>query len=136
MKAITICQPWASAIIEGFKLIENRSWYTKYRGPLLIHAGKSRSRLCFCTLFPAISRHNLPFGEIIGRVDLIDCVPVTEVAGQPFAEGPWCWLLKNPCKIKPIYWKGQLAFFDVPEAAFRKTESLATISDNLPGIFL
>lgn len=41
MKAITIRQPWASLIALGEKKIETRSWQTKYRGPILIHAGKS-----------------------------------------------------------------------------------------------
>lgn len=40
MKAITIRQPWASLIAAGVKTIETRSWSTKYRGPLAIHAGK------------------------------------------------------------------------------------------------
>ena len=39
MKAITIKQPWAWAIIFAGRDIENRSWYTHHRGPLLIHAG-------------------------------------------------------------------------------------------------
>ncbi|MHC4404130.1 MAG: ASCH domain-containing protein [Planctomycetota bacterium] len=44
MKALTICQPWAWAIIHGPKPVENRGWATKYRGPLAIHAGQSRGR--------------------------------------------------------------------------------------------
>ncbi len=38
MKAITLWQPWASLIAIGAKKIETRSWATKYRGPLAIHA--------------------------------------------------------------------------------------------------
>ena len=38
MKAITIKQPWASLIVHGIKDIENRSWSTKFRGRVLIHA--------------------------------------------------------------------------------------------------
>lgn len=41
MKVLTIKQPWASLIIEGYKRFEFRSWKTNYRGELLIHAGKS-----------------------------------------------------------------------------------------------
>ena len=41
MKALTIRQPWASLIAAGVKTIETRSWSTKYRGPLAIHAGLS-----------------------------------------------------------------------------------------------
>ena len=42
MKAITLHQPWASLVALGVKTIETRSWPTKYRGPLAIHAGKGR----------------------------------------------------------------------------------------------
>lgn len=40
MKALTIRQPWAFSIVEGFKPVENRSRRTHHRGPLLIHAGQ------------------------------------------------------------------------------------------------
>jgi activating signal cointegrator 1 len=38
LRAITIWQPWAQAIVCGFKRYETRSWATRYRGPILIHA--------------------------------------------------------------------------------------------------
>ncbi len=38
-KAITMIQPWASAIASAGKDIENRSWHSHYRGPIAIHAG-------------------------------------------------------------------------------------------------
>lgn len=41
MKALSIQQPWAYCITHGTKRVENRSWYTSYRGPLLIHAAKT-----------------------------------------------------------------------------------------------
>ena len=40
MKAITIKQPFATLIAEGIKEYEFRTWKTKYRGEILIHAGK------------------------------------------------------------------------------------------------
>ena len=40
MKVLTIKQPWATLIMQGNKRFEFRSWQTKYRGELLIHAGK------------------------------------------------------------------------------------------------
>lgn len=43
MKAISIHQPWAWLIVEGYKDIENRTWLTAYRGPVLIHAGLTRA---------------------------------------------------------------------------------------------
>jgi hypothetical protein len=40
MKIISIRQPWASLIVSGIKDIENRTWPTRYRGPVLIHASQ------------------------------------------------------------------------------------------------
>lgn len=42
MKALTVHQPWATLIAIGAKRLETRSWSTSYRGPLAIHAAKSR----------------------------------------------------------------------------------------------
>lgn len=39
MKALTVQQPYAWAIVHGGKTIENRTTLWKYRGPLAIHAG-------------------------------------------------------------------------------------------------
>ena len=44
MKALTLRQPWATLVAIGAKKIETRSWRTKYRGPLLIHASKGMSQ--------------------------------------------------------------------------------------------
>jgi hypothetical protein len=41
VKAISLIQPWASAIALGHKKIETRSWKTKHRGWLAIHASKT-----------------------------------------------------------------------------------------------
>ncbi len=38
MKAITLWQPWATFIADGLKCFETRSWETRYRGRLAIHA--------------------------------------------------------------------------------------------------
>src|SRR5690606_22562088 len=91
MKALSIKQPWASLIAHGIKDIENRTWSTKFRGRIYIHAsGKyaipSRvSNLDFFgqERFDAIQDIKL-FGllyyrayepmSIIGEVDIIDCV--------------------------------------------------------------
>jgi hypothetical protein len=40
MKAITLWQPWATLLAVGCKHMETRSWPTKYRGEILIHASK------------------------------------------------------------------------------------------------
>jgi hypothetical protein len=83
MKVISLLQPWASLVVLGEKQIETRSWNTKYRGPLLIHASKkfTGDQMNLCVEFK--KKHgaglgffeDLPLGQIIGKVDLIDTFP-------------------------------------------------------------
>ena len=103
--------------MNGLKPIENRTWPTDFRGPLQIHAGKSLDEFQGGSDYSALllglpPMGELAFGAIIGTVDVVDCVPVAEVLGQPFAEGLWCWLLLNPRHIGPIPCKGMLGLFD------------------------
>jgi hypothetical protein len=43
MKALSVIMPWPWLILYGGKDIENRSWETRYRGRILIHASKNVS---------------------------------------------------------------------------------------------
>ena len=94
MKALTVQQPWAWAIIHGGKDVENRTQAWSYRGPLAIHAGArwsdrgGRSGLIWRALSqqygwptgPVTARDDprrgfdciRPLGAIIGVVDLVD----------------------------------------------------------------
>ena len=40
MKALSIRQPWAWLIVNGYKDIENRTWSTDFRGRVYVHAGR------------------------------------------------------------------------------------------------
>lgn len=75
MKVISIKQPWASLIVNGYKQYEFRSWKTKYRGEILIHASKAFDK----KLLEYFKDYNLeyPTGAIIGKVNLKDCIEVT-----------------------------------------------------------
>jgi len=98
MRAISLWQPWASAIALGAKRIETRSWSTTYRGPIAIHAAK-RKRVhelvylmqtpCFVeALRPlyAISPNSrwidaielMPYGAIVATAMLADCLTVND----------------------------------------------------------
>ena len=129
MKCLSVQQPWAWAIIHGPKRIENRSRPFSHRGPLLIHAGKSRIQLGnYGEGEPPESQ--LVFGAIIGIVDVIGCTDFVDLENR-FAEGPFCLLLENPRALaNPIPWKGQLGLFEVPDALF-----LENLNDD-PAIFM
>lgn len=72
MKAITLTQPWATLVAIGAKKIETRSWGTRYRGPLAIHAAKGTgdrqhslelAQLCFNEPFRSCL-HNAGYGGL------------------------------------------------------------------------
>jgi hypothetical protein len=78
MRAITLHQPWASLVAIGEKHYETRSWSTAYRGPLAIHAAKTKKgrassyQLITSTLTQAgyATFDHLPFGCVIALVNL------------------------------------------------------------------
>ena len=102
MKALTICQPYADMILKGEKPIENRTWPTPYRGPLAIHAGKSRAWL---ENDDEAKRPIMAFGAVVATVRLVDCVRVEqlpdELATNVHANGPWCWILEDVTPVVP-----------------------------------
>lgn len=110
MRCLTIRQPWASLIAAGLKPIENRTWPTRYRGPLLIHVSaklgfRQHDWETFCRHHPEAA--GLQFedlaeqcGRIICQVELVDCVPVDrlpdDLRSHWCCEGPICWIIHNP----------------------------------------
>ena len=134
MKALVIRQPWAWAIIEGHKTIENRSWTTRYRGPLAVIAGSSKASLLngreFIEWLGILVPASLPMGCILGVVNLVDIIRPSQSA-DAFSEGPWCWVLESPVKLeRPVPYKGRLGLFEIGAEAL-KTESLSATSPNL-----
>ena len=84
MRIITLWQPWASLMALNEKHIETRSWMTRYRGELAIHAAQRfdayQRDLCGSVPFrTALERHGikdpaeLPLGAIVARTTLVDC---------------------------------------------------------------
>ena len=122
MKAITIKQPWANLIIDGYKEYEFRSWKTKYRGKILIHAGMSTDKKYLETF----SEYNLECtaGAIIGEAEIVDCILVDEKFNEELVKenhkvysgnnvGYYAWKLENIKKYKePKYCKGKLSLWD------------------------
>jgi len=119
---LTVCQPWAWAILHAGKSVENRTRATSHRGPLLIHAGKSRRYLKtgYRGVWPApkgvafLPAAQYVLGAVVGVVDLMDCMPIDDVKGNPWSHGPFCWLVANPRPLKePSPLSGHLGLFDV-----------------------
>lgn len=130
MKALTICQPYAHLIVRGDKLVENREWFTSYRGPLLIHAGKSREWMDDEdeAEFEA-GGDPLIFGAVVGRAHLIACLHIDRIergdyheshpwlSGHAHTNGTYCWVLENVQRFKtPIPFKGAQGLWEFPDA--------------------
>lgn len=76
MKVLTIKQPYASLIASGIKRYEFRTWMTKYRGEVLIHAGKSVDKKAM----DEFQSYDLdyPVGCIIAKVLITDVIKVDD----------------------------------------------------------
>ena len=111
MKCITLHAEWAEAIFEFGKDVENRSWPTKFRGRILIHAGKSYSAQNLDAL--GLAPDDLHCGQIIGSVEIVDCVRDSR---SPWAQpDSWHWLLRNAKRLpRPVPMTGRLSIYEVP----------------------
>jgi hypothetical protein len=124
MKVITIKQPWATLIAYGYKEYEFRSWKIKYRGKLLIHAGKGIDKKAM----DRVKHLNLeyPSSRIIASVNLNDCISVNEemikqlinknkeIYGFGNYENNYAWKLSNIEKIdNHKYVKGKLGLWNI-----------------------
>jgi hypothetical protein len=107
MKALTLTQPWATLVAIGAKSVETRSWSTKHRGPLAIHAAKAlpkswhqfRHRSFIDVLEPLVGVNSfgvpnldrLPIGCVLAVVNVVDVFTTEEIAkmtmGSPGVRG-------------------------------------------------
>jgi len=116
-KILSVHQPFAWLIVNGVKQIEYRSWKTKYRGPLLIHACGKAPKDAIPVVFKALREIGDPpleadeiddvtrTGALVGVVELVDCVA---------SNGAFEWILENPRMIEPIPWSGRLGLTPAP----------------------
>lgn len=101
MKVLTLSQPWATLVAIGAKKIETRSWNTRYRGPLLIHAAAGLGPVggvlglgAQCSVEPFwgvlhaadyMRSDMLPRGAIVAVAELVSVIP-TEILNR---QGSW-----------------------------------------------
>ncbi len=138
MRALSIRQPWAWLIVNGYKDIENRDWATNYRGRVYVHAGKKpdgananetrhivggiMQDLRYMGLMEAHStvwdvvhlrknRYAQHYGAIVGEVTITDCVTDSD---SDWFVGDYGFVLTDPKAYdKPIPCRGQLGLFEV-----------------------
>lgn len=132
MKALSLTQPWASAVALEIKRWETRSWPTHFRGEVCIHASKGFPKWAreFADL-ESLEHHalaELPLGYIVCVADLTECRQTETVAKElselelkwgDYSPGRYAFKLENVRILdEPVYAKGALGFWTVgPEIA-------------------
>lgn len=124
MKALTVCQPYAEMLARGpdVKPAENRSWPTRYRGWLAIHAGKSVSWLedGDHEKYP-----NMAFGAFVAVGQLVGSPEYDResdwrpewmwIRAHPETSGAFCWILIEVRRlVQPVPCRGAQGLWDVP----------------------
>ena len=123
LKVLTLRQPWATLVSEGIKRYEFRSWKTKYRGKVLIHAGTGIDK----EDMKKYKDMNLEFPsrKILAVVEIEDCLELDEelnnkiISENNIAYGNkvrtgYAWKLNNIKKInydKEV--NGQLGLWNI-----------------------
>jgi hypothetical protein len=117
MKSISIRQPWAWLIVNGFKNIENRTRRTNFRGEILVHASGFRPKEKAWNSFQAAfgtglfgdfklpDMDKIDFGGIVGKTEIVDCISKSD---SQWFEGPYGYVLKNSKPLSFISCKGQV----------------------------
>ena len=129
-KTLTITPCWAYAVFHLGKTIENRSWAPRYRGLLLIHAGKSfkvhqYERICQLAAEDrkrVPNREDILIGGIIGAVDFYKVIEDGDPGSDnPWFGGPYGWAFRKIRRLPFLPMNGQLGLFNVdPPARWRK----------------
>ena len=78
LKALSLKQPFAWLIANGYLQVDDRSWGTQYRGPILIHASKGLyedyyQHIKLHTDIPIPDRAQLDYGGVVGIARLVLC---------------------------------------------------------------
>lgn len=138
MKAISIRQPWAYAIIHAGKRHENRSWRTNFRGEVLLHASKwfrpeevrddvreveQMAIRSGVALDGPITLRVLQAetGGIVGVARVVDCVSEST---SPWFFGPYALVLDDVRPLPFIPCGGALGFWAVPDGIARAVEGI------------
>ena len=126
MKALTLTQPWATAVAIGVKQIETRSWSTTYRGPLAIHAAKGWTAADreFAQTERTLGRipPRIPLGAVIATCELYDVCPAEEIGllasaierlYGDYSPGRFAWMLTNVHPLpEPVPARGSLGLWE------------------------
>lgn len=128
MRALSLTQPWATAVAVGIKQWETRSWPTVVRGEIAIHSAKGFPRYAkeFAAEEQAAGRlpqGQLPLGSIVCLAELVECRQTETVEKEigdiersygDYSVGRFAFKLINVHPLaEPVLWRGALGFWSV-----------------------
>ncbi len=118
IRALTITQPWAECMLTRGKNVENRTWNTRKRGFIAIHASSSfhedRFESCRENYGVRIDPDSVEYGAIIGFAKLVDVVTEDGLTRETkkWFEGDYGFVFEDVIKLKePVPVKGTLNFW-------------------------
>ena len=131
MKALTLWQPWATFVAHGLKTVETRSWDTRYRGWLAIHAAAQMPavivKACRGGRFAGwleklgYTVETLPRGVVVCKADLITTFQTTaectvssfEYQFGDYTPGRFGWAFGVIVRyVEPVKARGQMGLWD------------------------
>lgn len=136
MKALSIRQPWAWLIVQGYKDIENRTWRTNFRGRVLVHASKGMTQAeyddaCVTAHYAGMDVEKFPQpvyldrGGIVGAVTITDCIAPENRRSDWHMGGSFGFKLDAAIPFPFVECKGRLGFFDVPDEVAAQIREIA-----------
>jgi hypothetical protein len=138
MKCLSTRPPWARLLVLGIKPVENRSWGTDYRGPLLIHQSRTwdqdgymwvldqaaKLKIALSTFETILLASKAARGSgIIGMVHLDEVLGPRRRLRHCKEPSEWWrdldqfgWYVRDALNFETaIPYRGQLGLFDVPD---------------------
>lgn len=127
LMALTLRQPWATAVCDFGKRMENRTW----RPPkavlgqvIAIHAGRTFDEdgadWLAARLGKMVASKTVPSGAIIALARIQQVVTDSD---DPWFVGPYGWKLSGVLPLDPVPCKGKLHLWAVPMDVHRKIQS-------------
>lgn len=155
MKAITLWEPWATLIAYGYKKFETRSWLTRYRGDIVIHAAKRRPQQedfnaeTLKALYEISLATNESFDFHLGSAiaigklvsvfsteDVLDSqfIGEDEAAFGDYSPNRFAWWIQNVRRINPYPLRGQQGLWNTP-STFQPTFYLSPTHNPLRDLY-
>ena len=121
VRALSVRPPWSHYLRLGAKRVENRTWTTRWRGQLVIHAGQKLDPAGFTVgaqLGVPVEPDEVNRGEYIAVAELVDAHMAGQGCGHACDEWAepdcWHWVLAGVRPLVTIDGPGRLGLWVPP----------------------